>query len=246
MPSTPLDADVLAALREGEIEVVGRLVDSTNHAMLVRVSRICPEPEPSVTVAAVYKPIRGERPLDDFPDGTLSLREVAAFVVSEATGWAIVPPTVLRDGPFGPGMLQLWIEADPTVDVVSMVVDDDPRLRPIAVFDAVVNNTDRKGGHLLPVPEGHVFGVDHGVCFSVVPKLRTVLWGWRGEPFELDEIEVLERLRTELGGQVGAQLEPLLARNEVAATRRRVETLLRSGRFPHPSPTWPAVPWPPF
>ena len=115
---------------------------------------------------AVYKPIRGERPLDDFPDGTLAYREVAAYAVSEAAGWGIVPPTVLRAGPFGLGMLQQWIDVDETVDVIGMVVGDDPRLRPMAVFDAAVNNTDRKAGHILPVPGGHLYGVDHGVCFS--------------------------------------------------------------------------------
>ena len=112
--------------------------------------------------------------------------------MSEATGWGIVPPTVLRDGPFGEGAVQLWIDIDPTVDVMAMVIEDDPRLRRIAVFDAAVNNTDRKGGHLLPVDGGgHVFGVDHGVMFSTYPKLRTVLWGWRGTPFLPEELDGL-------------------------------------------------------
>ena len=174
-------ATTLEILRDGEIQLVGRLIGSTNHAMLARVTRVCPPPEPPQTIEAVYKPTAGERPLDDFPDGTLSRREVAAFLVSEATGWGIVPPTVLRDGPFGEGALQAWIDADESVDVVAMVVEEDPRLRPMAVFDAAVNNTDRKGGHVLPVAGGaHIHGVDHGVCFSTYPKLRTVLWGWRG------------------------------------------------------------------
>ena len=133
-----------------------------------------------MTAACVYKPIRGERPLWDFPDGTLAHREVAAYLVSVATGWDVVPPTVLRDGPFGVGMVQLWIDTDETVDLGRLVQTDDPALRRMAIFDAVVNNADRKGGHLLPVESGHVFGVDHGVCFAVEPKLRTVLWGWRG------------------------------------------------------------------
>ncbi len=140
----------LAVLGEGDIEIVGRIMGSSNHAMLCRVRRACPPPEEPVVVEAVYKPTAGERPLDDFPDETLSHREVAAFLVSEAIGWGIVPPTIRRDGPFGDGSLQLWIDIDPTVDVVAMVVEDDPRLRRIAVFDAAVNNTDRKGGHLLP------------------------------------------------------------------------------------------------
>ena len=195
---------------------------------------------------AFYKPIRGERPLDDFPPGTLAHREVAAFAVSEATGWRIVPPTVLRDGPFGPGMVQQWVEVDESVDVVGLVVEDDPLLRRIAVFDAIVNNTDRKGGHLLPVPGRHIHGVDHGVCFSPVPKLRTVLWGWRGERFVDAEITVLRRVREALDGDLGTELGGLLAPIEVTATMRRVDRLLSTGRFPQPGRNWPAVPWPPF
>ena len=197
-------------------------------------------------LAAVYKPIAGERPLIDFPDGTLARREVAAFLVSEAGGWGLVPPTVLREGPFGEGMVQEWIKADPAADVVAMVVADDSRLRPIALFDAVVNNTDRKGGHLLPMADGHVFGVDHGVTFSREPKLRTVLWGWQGQPFGDHERAMLERVAGALDAKLASELRPLLARPEIGATRRRVAALLRNGRFPRPSSTWPAVPWPPF
>jgi hypothetical protein len=240
------DPTVLQVLREGRIDLVGRLISSTNHAMLCTVTLQCPEPEPPIALHGVYKPVRGERPLDDFPDGTLARREVAAYLVSEATGWGIVPATVLRDGPFGDGMLQCWMDVDESVDVVAMVVDDDPRLRRIAVFDAVVNNTDRKGGHLLPIAGGHIHGVDHGVCFSPVPKLRTILWGWRGEPFTPEERGVLEELREALGDDLGAALRELLAPLEVTATVRRVDRLLERGTFPEPSGTWPAVPWPPF
>ncbi len=240
-------APVLDVLREGELEIVGRIVESSNNAMLVTVTRPCPEPEPPTVLHAVYKPTLGERPLDDFPSGTLSKREVAAWFVSEATGWGIVPPTVLRDGPFGEGMVQSFIEVDPTVDVVAMVLDDDRRLRRMATLDAALNNTDRKGGHVLPILGGtHIHGVDHGVCFSPVPKLRTVLWGWRGERFEADEVTGLERIRDGLAGDLGAELRALLSRTEVTATARRVDSLLASGRFPLPSPTWPAIPWPPF
>jgi uncharacterized repeat protein (TIGR03843 family) len=234
-------------LREGDIEIVGRIVGSSNNAMLATVTVPCPEPEPALTMHAVYKPTAGERPLDDFPDGTLSRREVAAWHVSEAIGWGIVPPTVMRDGPFGEGMVQQFIELDETVDVIEMIVSDDPRLRHIAAFDAAVNNTDRKGGHLLPVDGGgHVFGVDHGVCFSTVPKLRTVLWGWRGVPFEADELDGFERLCAGLNGDLALTLRELLSAAEVDATRRRVEGLLATRRWPMPSPHWPAVPWPPF
>jgi uncharacterized repeat protein (TIGR03843 family) len=214
--------------------------------MYCRVRLACPVPGETIELAAVYKPVAGERPLDDFPDDTLSHREVAAYLVSEATGWRIVPPTIRRDGPFGDGSLQQWIDVDPAVDVVAMVLEDDPRLRRIAVFDAAVNNTDRKGGHLLPTADGHVYGVDHGVTFSTVPKLRTVLWGWRGSRFSEDEVAGLERVADGLRGPLARELAGLLSRHEIAATRRRVDELLESRRFPHPRPDWPAIPWPPF
>jgi uncharacterized repeat protein (TIGR03843 family) len=237
----------LEGLREGDIEIVGRIVGSSNNAMLVTVTRACPDPEPALTLDAVYKPTLGERPLDDFPDGTLARREVAAWHVSEASGWGIVPPTILRDGPFGEGMVQAFVEADPEVDVVAMVVEADPRLRRMAVLDAVMNNTDRKGGHILPVDGGrHVYGVDHGVTFSPVPKLRTVLWSWRGEPLDAEELEGLDRVRVALEGELGETLGGLLSRIEVRAAARRTAALLASGCFPFPSPDWPAVPWPPF
>jgi hypothetical protein len=243
----PFDpAGTLEILREGDLEVLGRLLSSTNQALFCRLTQPCPDPEPPVVIEAIYKPVRGERPLDDFPGGTLCQREVAAHLVSEATGWAIVPPTVMRAGPFGQGMVQLWIDVDETVDAVALVIDDDPRLRRIAIFDVIVNNTDRKGGHLLPVRGGHVFGVDHGVCFSPVPKLRTVLWGWRGERLEQGELDVVSRVRDELDGRLGEQLLELLDPIEVETTARRADRLLRTGRFPLPSPNWPAVPWPPF
>ena len=171
---------------------------------------------------------------------------MAAFLVSEATGWGLVPSTVLRDGPYGVGMVQQWIHGDPSVDLVALVVEDDPRLRRMAVFDAIVNNTDRKGGHLVPMPDGHVFGVDHGVTFSVEPKLRTVLWGWIGTPFEDDELAGLQRVRDGLRNELAASLGELLDPAEVTATKRRVAALLRSRRFPRPNADWPSIPWPPF
>lgn len=243
----PEGAALLNILRDGEIEVIGRIVASSNNAMLVTATLASPDPEPATVVQAIYKPTLGERPLGDFPDGTLAHREVAAFLVSETTGWGIVPATILRDGPFGEGMVQAVVEADPTVDVVAMVLQDDPRLRRMATFDAAVNNTDRKGGHILAVDGGRIIhGVDHGVCFSEVPKLRTVLWGWRDMPFEADELDGLARIRDGLDGTLGEALRGLLSRDEVTATRDRVDDLLTTGRFPLPSDTWPAVPWPPF
>ena len=186
--------DLLGLLRDGELELIGRLIGSSNNAMVVRVwpagsdapaARADGPPRPIADgdLLAVWKPTLGERPLFDFPLGTLSRREVATYLVSEAIGWGIVPPTVLRDGPYGEGMLQQWIDVDPEADVIALVNDADPRLRRVVTLDAVVNNTDRKAGHLLPVPGGHLFAVDHGVTFSVEPKLRTVLWAWEGEAF---------------------------------------------------------------
>ena len=241
----PDRAGTLEILRDGAITILGRVIGSSNNALLVTVA--CPGPEPIEELPAIYKPTAGERPLDDFPDGTLTRREVAAWHVSEASGWDIVPPTVLRDGPFGEGMVQAYVEPDPEVDVVELITTADPRLRRMAVLDAAMNNTDHKGGHILPVDGGrHIHGVDHGVCFSTVPKLRTVLWAWRGQPLEADEIGGLRRIRDGLDGELGVELRTLLGRTEVRATVRRVDTLLSSERFPLPSPTWPAIPWPPF
>jgi uncharacterized repeat protein (TIGR03843 family) len=232
-------------MRDGELEVVGRLVASSNFALYCTITRRCPDPEPDLVATCVYKPVRGERPLDDFPDGTLARREVAAHALSEATGWGIVPPTVLRDGPAGEGMVQLWIDTDEGVDPWELVQRSDPSLRPMAVFDAIVNNADRKVGHILPA-DGHLYGVDHGICFSDEPKLRTVLWGWRGRRLGAEELAVVERIRDGLDAALGERLRELLAPAEVRATVERVDELLRTKRFPRPDPDRPAIPWPPF
>jgi uncharacterized repeat protein (TIGR03843 family) len=261
-PDRPLtEADRLAALRDGSLRVVGRLADASNatfycHATLERQpggpgaasesARIGATRASAITVPCIYKPVRGERPLWDFPVGTLGNREYAAFLVSDASGWAVAPPTLLRDGPFGPGMVQLWVDVDPDVDMVEMIRTCDQRLRPIALFDAIVNNADRKGGHLLPVPGGHVHGVDHGICFATEPKLRTILWAWRGSAFEPGERAVLERLADELSRDLGDRLREVLSSREVSATVRRLDRLLRTGTFPQPDPDRPAIPWPPF
>ena len=249
--------EVLEQLRTGELEVIGRLIGSSNQAMVVRVWPSMPaqgdagRPLAPEDLLAVWKPTRGERPLFDFPVGTLSRREVAAYLVSESIGWGIVPPTVLRDGPFGEGMLQQWIDVDPDADVIALVNGDDVRLRRVAAFDAIVNNTDRKAGHLLPIPGGHIHAVDHGVTFSPVPKLRTVLWSWEGDPFDAEEGAGLVRVSDSLGvasapGPLANVLRDLLAAPEIEATRARVADLLTSGRFPSPNPDWPALPWPPY
>ena len=243
----PLDRDVaLRILREGELTVVGRLLSASNATFFGLVEERAPDDRPGIVVSCVYKPIRGERPLTDFPDGTLACREVAAHAVSEASGWDVIPPTLMRDGPFGRGMVQLWMEVDESIDVTEIVDDDLPALRRIAVLDAVLNNADRKGGHLLPLPDGRILGVDNGLCFAVAPKLRTVLWHWRGQPLNDAEVEVLLRLRNDLGVGLGGQLRELLAPQEVLATARRIDALLEQKRFPMPDRNRPVIPWPPF
>jgi uncharacterized repeat protein (TIGR03843 family) len=234
------DAEARALLLDGEIDLEGRMLDASNVTLVgyIRTGELEAE--------CVYKPVAGERPLWDFPDGTLAGREVSAALISEATGWRVVPPTVLRDGPFGPGMVQLWVDGDPDVDLAAFVRSDDPGLRRMAIFDAVVNNADRKGGHIIPTSDGHVYGVDHGICFSVDPKLRTLLWRWAGQPLPAEALEVLEKLTGDLMGDLGDQLHEHLTRREVRRTQQRVAELLRTGRYPQPSGDWPALPWPPF
>jgi uncharacterized repeat protein (TIGR03843 family) len=259
-------AQAAELLARGALTVRGRVTDASNAVLYCAVEHEGRE------AACVYKPVAGERPLWDFPDGTLAAREVAAYLVSEATGWGLVPPTVLRDGPYGQGMCQLWIEADPDARLLALqdgeraepgwraigpaeigegrtallVHADDPALRRLAVLDAVINNADRKGGHLLPTPSGHLYAIDHGVTFNVEDKLRTLLWGWAGEPLPEEAASVLEKVRGQLDGGLGERLGELITRAEVAALRGRVAALIESGRHPEPGGAWPAVPWPPI
>ena len=245
--SGPLDrTTAFRLLHDGELTVVGRLMTASNATFFCLVAGPGDDPARPIAASCVYKPIHGERPLYDFPDGTLACREVAAHAVSEASGWDVVPPTVMRDGPFGEGMVQLWVEIDESVDLGELLDSDSPALRRIAVLDAVLNNADRKAGHLLPLSNGHVQGIDNGLCFAVEPKLRTVLWGWRGQPLTVDDLAVLGRLREGLAGDLGSQLRPMLTPEELAATGRRIEDLLSSGVLPRPDPNRPAVPWPPY
>jgi hypothetical protein len=233
--------EALLLLSTGELGIEGRVVDASNATFY------CSVTADDRTAACVYKPIAGERPLWDFPDGTLAEREVAAYAVSAATGWQIVPPTVFREGPAGAGMVQLWVDTDDTVDIGRFMRRRDlERLREIAVFDAVINNADRKGGHLLPTVAGHVYGVDHGVCFSAEDKLRTVLWQWAGARLPKPMCEVLVTLRAQLDGELGERLDDLLTRREVRQTKSRVDRLLATGRHPEPAADWPPVPWPPI
>jgi uncharacterized repeat protein (TIGR03843 family) len=254
-------------LTDGEIELEGRLRDASNTTLRAFVTL------ENVSVRCVYKPMSGERPLWDFPDGTLAGREVAAYEVSEATGWDLVPPTVMRDGPLGLGACQLWVDevTDETATRVGFVRADalpqgwhtiagtqdddgeayllahadDPVLARMALFDVVVNNADRKGGHVLSGQDGALRGIDHGVCFHVDDKLRTVLWGWIGQPVPDADMAALAELRQALDGALGLRLCDLLAADEIQATTTRVDRLLAAGVFPAPRPGRPAVPWPP-
>jgi uncharacterized repeat protein (TIGR03843 family) len=233
----------LELLGAGELEVEGRLVDASN------VTMFCSVRGDGGEAACVYKPVAGERPLWDFPEGTLAGREVAAYAVSRAGGFNVVPPTVYRDGPYGPGMCQLWIDVDPALDLVALAHStDDQALRHMAVFDAVINNADRKIGHLLPSKDGHLYGCDHGVCFSADYKLRTVLWQWRGKRLPGRAAAALQHLRETLadGGELAAELSQWLTAEELQATRDRVELLIDHKVHPYPPADWPAVPWPPY
>ncbi|MFF3764178.1 SCO1664 family protein [Streptomyces sp. NPDC001922] len=254
-------------LAHGELTVRGQVREASNAVLLCTVER------DGRRADCVYKPVAGERPLWDFPDGNLARREVAAYELSRATGWDLVPPTVLRDGPYGEGMCQLWVDSDPEAELLALVEDeepgpgwkgicfaevgegrtallvhaDDPRLRRLAVLDAVINNGDRKGGHLLSTPGGGLYAIDHGVTFNAEDKLRTLLWGWAGEPLTGEALTVLRRLGADLaeGGGLAGRLAELVTLAETAAVRDRVEALLRSGRHPEPGGQWPAIPWPP-
>jgi uncharacterized repeat protein (TIGR03843 family) len=264
-------------LARGELTVRGQVREASNAVLY------CTVEYEGVSAACVYKPVAGERPLWDFPDGTLAQREVAAYELSEAMGWGLIPPTVLRDGPYGPGMCQLWIEASAAegagddgeegtgllalvdgeepgpgwkaigfaeVDedrTALLVHADDERLRRLSVLDAVINNGDRKGGHLLPAADGRLYAIDHGVTFNADDKLRTLLWGWAGEPLPQEAVEALRRLSADLadGTALAARLAELITPAEIDALRARVADLLRTGQHPAPSGAWPAIPWPP-
>lgn len=257
-------------ITKGELTVRGQIREASNAVLYCAVSY---EGEEAL---CVYKPVAGEQPLWDFPDGTLAGREVAAYEISEVTGWGLVPPTVLRDGPYGEGMCQLWIEADESdtaPQLLALVEEeepadgwkaigfaevgegrtallvhaDDPRLRRLAVLDAVINNGDRKGGHLLPGAGGRLYAIDHGVTFNVDDKLRTLLWGWAGEPLPAEAVTVLDRLAGELaeGTPLTTRLAELITPAETEAVRTRVQEMRRTGLHPKPSGQWPAIPWPP-
>lgn len=250
-------------LLTAELTLTGRITTASNATFLGSVG--------GTTV--VYKPIAGEKPLWDFPDGFLAHREVAAYLVSEVLGWNVVPRTWLRGGPLGEGMVQLWQETDPdqhAVDLiasndvpeigwkqvlegqdekgrmVALIHEDTPELRRMAVFDVVVNNADRKGDHILAMTDGHRHGVDHGLTFHHDHKLRTVLWGWLGDALTVEELEGIDRVTEGLDGELGRKLADLLSAEEIASVAARCARLRLAGRFPAPSGQMSAVPWPLF
>lgn len=292
----PASEEVRTLLERGALTVRGRIPDASNAVLFGEVEH------EGRTVPCVYKPVAGERPLWDFPDGTLAGREVAAYEVSRATGWGLIPATVLRDGPYGEGMCQAWVGPVPPADpgggeppedgeddegaagedadeedgeepllalvegeepgegwkavgfaevgegrTALLVHADDPRLRRLALLDAVLNNADRKGGHLLPLPGGRLYAIDHGVTFHVDDKLRTLLWGWAGEELTAEAVAVLRLVAADLadGGPLADRLAPLLTPEESDALRKRVDALRSTGRHPLPGGDWPAIPWPP-
>ena len=230
----------LLTLTRGELQVTGRLVDASNATLYATASF------EDHSIVCIYKPIAGERPLWDFSDGCLAHREYAAYLVSDHLGFDLVPLTILRDGPYGFGMVQQWVHIDESIDLAKFFATDHPRLRAIALFDAIVNNTDRKIGHLLPVDHEVLFGCDHGVTFHPEDKLRTVLWQWEQDELLASEIATLDLLQNELSSEVGEQIKQLITQQEFTALQLRVSRLLATKVFPSPNPDWPAVPWPPF
>jgi uncharacterized repeat protein (TIGR03843 family) len=230
--------DKFLLLTKGELVVTGRLVDASNATLFASVTY------EDRSMNAIYKPIAGERPLWDFPDGALAHREYAAFLVSEYLSLGLVPLTVLRDGPYGDGMVQEWIDIDESIDLGSFFSTDNPDLRAMALFDAIINNTDRKIGHLLPTVSGELFGCDHGVTFHEQDKLRTVLWQWAGDPLTDTELVLLKKLST--GLDFDLDLSPYLTESEIGAIKNRISRLNTDSAMPQPNPNWPAVPWPAF
>jgi uncharacterized repeat protein (TIGR03843 family) len=233
---------VLAALENGSLSTEGKFLWGSNYTLLLSVDHRDKQ------LRAVYKPVRGERPLWDFPEATLAGREVAAYLVSEALGWDLVPPTVYReDGPFGPGSLQLFIEHDPDYHYFQFSEDDRERLRPVVIFDYLINNADRKGSHLLIDPQDHLWLIDHGICFHIDYKLRTVIWDFAGDLLPPTLCADVSRLQSMLAPKrdLWEALQPHLTSNELNALISRAAFLTKTGRFPSPKPNTRPYPWPP-
>ena len=234
------DPAIAPAIARGRLEILGLLPDSSNYTFLARA--IGPDGQEAL---AVYKPRRGEIPLWDFPEGTLCRREVAAYVVARELGWPHVPPTILRDGPEGIGSVQTFVRFQPEEHYFTLADRFADEFGRVAVFDLVINNADRKGGHTLLGEDGLIWAIDHGVCFSPEPKLRTVIWEHMDEPIPPTLLDDLHRFATSLASDgAGHELGSLLAEEELAAVASRIEGILADPRFPAPSGSRP-FPWPP-
>jgi hypothetical protein len=234
---------VLEHLQKGEISLEGEFVHGYNYTFLVKV-----KPEEGDPFLAVYKPQEGERPLWDFPDDTLAHRETAAFLVSQALGWELVPPTIYRqDGPFGPGSVQLFIEHDPNHHYFNFSDEEFQTLRPVVLFDLLINNADRKGGHMIFGEDGHLWLIDHGLCFNVEEKLRTVIWDFAGEPISEDLCAALKVFRSKLNApsELLDKLEDHLSSDEIVALTARTDDLIPCDHFPYPPQDRRAYPFPP-
>ena len=225
----------MQTLLSQSMRVVGRLIDASNATLLAEIE------SDNQTQKVIYKPVAGEKPLWDFQDGNLAHREYCAFLLSNRAGFDLVPNTVLRDGPFGFGMVQEWIYTDEEIDIINFGQSDDSQLKRMAIFDAIINNTDRKYGHLL-YKEGKLLGCDHGVTFHSEDKLRTVIWQFSGEKIDKQEMLLIESASAL---DYPNLFESYLTQDEIAAIYERINQLLKSGRFPSPSENWPAIPWPP-
>jgi uncharacterized repeat protein (TIGR03843 family) len=233
---------VLDVLERGTVlDKYGRMPWSTNYTFLIGVRN------GDIEVPAVYKPVAGERPLWDFPDGTLAQRERAAFLTSDVLGWMIVPPTVLREGPHGLGSIQFYIDHDPERHYFTFDDSLRPQVLRLALFDVIINNADRKGGHCLLDSQGHVWGIDHGISFHAQNKLRTVIWDYAGEPIAEELLADCERLLCTLEDASSAYKQALcqlLTSAEIMALGARIRRLLRARTYPAPGPG-PNYPWPP-
>jgi hypothetical protein len=235
--------NVLKLLHQGEIKLEGEFLLGSNYTFLVKVL-----PEEGDSFLAVYKPQEGERILWDFPDNTLAHREFAAYVVSQALGWSLVPPTVYReDGPMGPGSVQFFVDHDPNYHYFNLSDDDFQRVKPVALFDLLVNNADRKGGHIVFGEDGHLWSIDHGLCFNVQEKLRTVIWDFAGEPVPEDLRKDIADFRNKLDppSTLVDQLKQHLDPREIAVLSDRADRLIRMNRFPYPPNNRRAYPYPP-
>ena len=232
----------LSEISSGLLEINARLIDASNATLFGKIT--LEDLDDEVSTSVVYKPVAGERPLWDFPDGNLASREVAAYLVSEFSGLNLVPITILRDGPFGMGAVQQWITVPDGFDPIEFGQSRDSRLRSMALFDCIINNTDRKFGHILMDGHGHLFGCDHGVTFHQEDKLRTVLWQFAGSEFSDSELSILNSLHHRFD-ELERELTPLLTEPEISSLQDRINRLIQQGSFPYPSAEWPAVPWPP-